>query len=151
MKGIRFKNLGTQRNEEVKNKIIRYFFLFLKKEKMIMPCIHFFKGSLPSIPYSVHKLFIQVFNKIYIIPDEREKLIKNALQPSSEIILEASQRWRIYLLDNFQNVFGDADEELQENISHDIIWGLRANFPRLKDEALKAIQNFNRKKTNENI
>ena len=117
-----------------------------------MPCIHFFKGSLPIIPYTVDKLIIQVFNQIYNIPDERGKLIKNALQPSSEKILNASQRWRIYLLDNFKNVFGDADEELQEHISYDIIWGLRANFPRLNDEALKAIQRFQIKKdSHENI
>lgn len=152
MKGVRFKSLGIQRNEEVKNKIIRHFFLFLKKEKKIMLCIPFFKGSLLNTPYSVDKLLIQVFNKIYNIPHEREKLIKKALQPSSEIILKASQRWRIYLLDNFQIIFSNADKYLQNDISHDIIWGLRANFPRLEDEALKAIQQFQIKKdSHENI
>ena len=118
-----------------------------------MPCIHFFKGSLPTIPpYKVDKLFIQVFNQIYDMPNEKERLIKNALYPSSEIILKASQRWRIYLLDNFKNVFGDTAEGLQEQISYDIIWGLRANFPRLEDEALRAIQRFKIKKdSHENI
>ena len=153
MKGVRFKSLSIQRNEEVKNKIIRHFFLFLKKEKKIMLCIHFFKGSLPSTPYTVDKLFIQVFNQIYIyIPHEREKLMKNALYPSSEIILETSQRWRIYLLDNFKNVFGDADEDLQHQISYDIICGLRANFSCLYSESIRAIQRFQIKKDyHENI
>lgn len=117
-----------------------------------MLCIPFFKGSLLNGPYSVDKLLIQVFNQIYNIPHEREKLIKNALYPSSEIILEASQRWRIYLLDNFKNMFGDTAEGLQEQISYDIIQGLMANFPRLQDEALKAIQRFKIKKvSHENI
>ena len=119
-------------------RVIRFFILFLKTHKMaikIAPLLtgdtHFY-GS-----YRVGSLYLDFFRKCYLATGEDGLIVP-------EYDLELSQKWRIFLLDNFQKIFRGLKKDKQLKIGNEIIYLIETNMRRMPIESRKAINGFKR-------
>lgn len=119
-------------------RVIRFFILFLKTHKMaikIAPLLtgdtHFY-GS-----YRVGSLYLDFFRKCSLAKGEDGLIVP-------EYDLELSQKWRIFLLDNFQKIFRGLKKDKQLKIGNEIIYLIETNMRRMPIESRKAINGFKR-------
>ena len=119
-------------------RVIRFFILFLKTHKMaikIAPLLtgdtHFY-GS-----YRVGSLYLDFFRKCSLAKGEDGLFVP-------EYDLELSQKWRIFLLNIFQKIFGGLKKDEQLKIGNEIIYLIEANMRRMPIESRKAINSFKR-------
>lgn len=120
----------------LKEKVVKHLILFLKKEKEFFSFINFFKAnSFCELGwFSLGSLIILYFSK----KNQKDRRIV----PIEEKYLLLSQSWRIYLLENFQEIFGRVEVKLQKHISGDLISKINANCARMPMKSRKTIANF---------
>ena len=119
-------------------KVIRFFVLFLKKHKMVLKITPLLTGDTRFYgSYRVGSLYIDFFRKCSIAKGEDGFNVP-------EYDLELSQKWRIFLLDNFQKIFNGLERNEQLNIGHEIMYMLETNMKRIPRESRKAINSFKR-------
>lgn len=140
---IHFSARCINENETVKKKITKHFILFLKRNKLFYKFTPFIlkiqceKQKHFSVASLYNTLAFDLEN--YMVPEGRA-LLRN------EEDLKMSQLWRIYLLDNFKDIFGDLEKKNQDYFSEDIILKLMANKARFLIETLNAIKRFKESK-----
>ena len=119
-------------------KVIRFFILFLKKHKMVLKITPLLTGDTRFYgSYRVGSLYIDFFRKCSLAKGEDGLIVP-------EYDLELSQKWRIFLLDNFQKIFNGLERNEQLNIGHEIMYMLETNMKRMPRESRKAINSFKR-------
>lgn len=119
-------------------KVIRFFVLFLKRHKMVLKITPLLTGDTRFYgSYRVGSLYIDFFRKCSIAKGGDGFYVP-------EYDLELSQKWRIFLLDNFQKIFNGLERNEQLNIGHEIMYMLETNMKRIPRESRKAINSFKR-------
>jgi hypothetical protein len=87
--------------------------------------------------YRVGSLYLDFFRKCSLAKGEDGLFVP-------EYDLELSQKWRIFLLNNFQKIFNDLKKNEQLSIGHEIMYLLETNMKRMPIESRKAINGFKR-------
>ena len=120
----------------LKEKVVKHLILFLKKEKEFFRFINFFKTN------SFCELESFSLGHLIMLYYTREIQKDGHVIAIEDKYLLLSQSWRIYLLDNFQEIFGCVGVKLQKHISKDLISKINANCERMPMKSRKTIANF---------
>ena len=124
--------------DDQSKRVIRFFILFLKMHKMALKITPLLTGDTRFYgSYRVGSLYIDFFRKCSFTKGEDGFNVP-------EYDLELSQKWRIFLLDNFQKIFNGLKKDEQLNIGHEIMYMLETNMKRMPRESRKAINGFKR-------
>ena len=110
-------------NNTVSNNITKYFYLFLKRHKVFLKYIPLIDKITRGKHFAIGGLFYSIHNAY--------NLAKNGVTETDAFSLELSQRWRIFLLENFDVIFEGLNHDEQITVSDDII--TRVNYPQAKD------------------
>ena len=121
-------------NNTVSNNITKYFYLFLKRHKVFLKYI----PLIDKITHGRHFPIGSLFNGIH----NAYNLAKNGSTETDAFSLELSQRWRIFLLENFDVIFEGLNHAEQTTVSDDIITRMKANRSRLPMATNNAIKKF---------
>ena len=118
----------------VSNNITKYFYLFLKRHKVFFKYIPLIDKITLGRHFAIGSLFHSIHGAY-----NTEKVGYN--EPD-DFSLELSQRWRIFLLENFDAIFEGLNHAEQRAVSDDIITRMKANRARLPMATNNAIKKF---------
>lgn len=122
-------------NNTVSNNITKYFlFFFLKRHKVFLKYIPLIDKITRGRLFPIGALFYSVHNTY--------NLAKYGSTVTDDFSLELSQRWRIFLLENFDTIFEGLNPAEQRYVSDDIITRMEATRTRLPMATNNAIKKF---------
>lgn len=121
-------------NNTVSNNITKYFYLFLKRHKVFLKYI----PLIDKITHGRHFAIGALFNSVH----NAYNAVKFGYTETDDFSLELSQRWRIFLLENFDIIFEGLNTAEQRTVSDDIITRMKANRARLPMATNNAIKKF---------
>ena len=139
MINVKFESSCINNSPATREKIIKAFSSFLKQEKVFFKFIYFFKRKNGHC-YETPSLVMQTYYNDLESKGKHRTLPSNPKKCNDLLIL--SQKWRIFLLDHFEEIFGELTPFQQRIIVANLFNKIYANRGRVPELSLSAMKNL---------